>query len=85
MVLYFEVFGLMGFFFVLINFLKIINSIYINCFRVLINFIFKFGMFGSLKKNIIVFEKNKLIKEIFIIGLYYIFIFIVSEMNGNNL
>lgn len=80
MVLYFEVFGLMGVFFVLINFLKIINSIYINCFRVLINFIFKFGMFGSLKKNIIVFEKNKLIKEIFIIGLYYIFTFIVSEM-----
>lgn len=80
MVLYFEVFGLIGFFFVLINFLKIINSIYINCFRVLINFIFKFGMFGSLKKNIIVFEKNKLIKEIFIIGLYYIFTFIVSEM-----
>lgn len=80
MVLYFEVFGLMGFFLVLINFLKIINSIYINCFRVLINFIFKFGMFGSLKKNIIVFEKNKLIKEIFIIGLYYIFTFIVSEM-----
>lgn len=79
-VLYFEVFGLVGVFFVLINFLKIINSIYINCFRVLINFIFKFGMFGSLKKNIIVFEKKKLIKEIFIIGLYYIFTFIVSEM-----
>lgn len=85
MALYFEVFGLMGFFFALINFLKITNSTYTNCFRASINFILKSGMSGSLKKNITAFEKNKLIKEIFITGLHYIFTSTVSEMNGNNL
>lgn len=86
MALYFEVFGLMGVFFALINFLKkITNSTYTNCFRASINFILKSGMSGSLKKNITAFEKNKLIKEIFTTGLHYIFTSTVSEMNGNNL
>lgn len=82
MALYFEVFGLMGFFFALINFLKITNSTctYTNCFRASINFILKSGMSGSLKKNITAFEKNKLIKEIFTTGLHYIFMSTVSEM-----
>lgn len=66
-------------------FKKITNSTYTNCFRASINFILKSGMSGSLKKNITAFEKNKLIKEIFITGLHYIFTSTVSEMNGNNL
>lgn len=80
MALYFEVFGLMVFFFALINFLKITKSTYTNCFRASINFILKSGMSGSLKKNVTAFEKNKLIKEIFTTGLHYIFMSTVSEM-----